>query len=688
LILTGSSEAFGASVVDGGVNFAVYAPEASRLELCLYDAPGREFARHDLPAQTAGVWHGFVPGIGVGQAYGYRAHGSYAPEAGLRFNPHKLLLDPWTRALSGEFRWDDAVFDFDRRESHDRWSMNLLDSAPYVPKSVVTVPRRGAVTHRLVPPGDSVIYELNVRGFSMRHPALEESHRGRIGALGEVPVIDYLKALGVTSVELMPMHALIDEEFLTRRGLRNFWGYNPLAFSVPEPRLLGADGISGLTRAIDALHDAGIEVLLDVVYNHTAEGGSHGPSLCFRGLANAVWYRLAADSPGVYINDTGCGNTINTGHPVVRRLIVDSLAYWAREVGIDGFRFDLATILGRSPDGFSPTHPLFAEIRAAPELADVKLIAEPWDLGPGGYQLGGFPGNWAEWNDQFRDTVRRFWRQDPGVAPDFARRVHGSADIFEHGGRGPAASINFIASHDGFTTADLVSFDARHNDANGEQNRDGHEHNFSTNHGVEGDTTDTIVNAARRRHRLNLLATLLLSQGTPMLLAGDEFGNSQAGNNNAYAQDNEIGWLDWSALDRDPAFFSEVAALVQLRRELPLLRQRRFRHGDHSAATGRADIEWFGGDGLPIDGEHWPSIGVLGVLLSRPDKAADNYYGEGLAVSILYNVLDEAYEFSLPAIDREGSWHCRYSSAGILAQSGTSTLLPAFSIACLEFRPQ
>ncbi|MDX1563674.1 MAG: glycogen debranching enzyme GlgX, partial [Gammaproteobacteria bacterium] len=446
-------------------------------------------------------------------------------------------------------------------------------------------------------------------------------------------------------------------------------------------RFSRSDELAEVRRMVDRFHDANIEVVLDVVYNHTAEGGKLGPSLSFRGLANATYYRLAALDAAEYINDTGCGNTINSDAPMTRRLIVDSLRYWANEIGIDGFRFDLATILGRRASGFDRSHPLFAEIRSDPALAGTKLIAEPWDVGPGGYRLGGFPEDWAEWNDQFRDTVRRFWAPEPGRAPDFARRVHGSADIFELSGRGPGASINFIASHDGFTAADLVSYVDRHNEANGEDNRDGHAHNFSVNYGVEGPSGDEYIIAERRRHRLNLLATLLFSQGTPMLLAGDEFGNSQQGNNNAYAQDNEIGWLDWSGLASDPAFAGEVAAMTAIRKELTLLRQTRYRHGDPAPSTGHGDIEWFNVEGRRIAEDEWGGIMALGVLFSLP---ADDPGGPALAVAIIYNSSEAAASFSLPPIESAGHWTCRYATSEI-SLTGDRIELARRSLACIAF---
>ena len=680
----GSPETLGAHVVDGGVNFAVFAPAAERVQLCLFDSQGRESSRHELPGDTNGVRHGFVPTLGAGQQYGFRAAGRYEPVAGLRFNEQKLLLDPYAREIAGNFVWHDAVFDYDRKREDDTLVASELDSAPWVPRSVVTGPEGRAVSHCRRDARETLIYELNVRGFSMRHPAIPEAQRGKVAALGNREVIAHLKALGVTTVELMPLHAFVDEEFLARRGLRNFWGYNPVAFFAAEARYLGSDGTAGLRAAIATLHDANIEVVLDVVFNHTAEGGRRGPTLGFRGLANADYYRLLPLDRSEYINDTGCGNTVNTDSPVVRRLIVDCLRYWVTEIGVDGFRFDLATALGRTTNGFNGEHPLFAEIAREPALRGAKLIAEPWDVGPGGYRLGGFPGDWAEWNDQFRDMTRRFWRGDTGVTPDFARRLHGSAFIFEEGGRGPDASVNFVASHDGFTTADLVSFERKHNEANGEHNRDGHEHNFSSNHGVEGATGDLAIQEARRRHRLSLLATVLFAQGTPMLLAGDEFGHSQGGNNNAYAQDNETGWLDWGGLARDPEFFAEVCALTALRRELPLLAQSQYRHGALAMSTGLRDIEWHDAGGQTLDADAWDTVRTFGLLLSRPDDRG----GDGdpvLAVSLLFNAGDADCEFRLPEVPVAGTWRLRWISTGEGDLSDGRLVLRQCGVACLVY---
>ncbi len=688
MIETGSAESLGSECRDGGVNFAVYSPRAARVELCLFDSRGLE-KKIDLPGNTNDVWHGFVPGLRPGQRYGYRVHGDYAPKSGARFNPAKLLIDPYARELAGDVLWADAIFDHERRHKDGRLLPNFADSAPCVPKSVVIRADEEPAGHCRIPWRDTLLYELNVRGYTMRHPAIDRRQRGRLNALGSRAVVEHLKALGITSVELMPIHAFVDEEFLTRRKLRNFWGYNTINFFAIAPRYVGPDGLAGVRRTIDTLHDAGIEVILDVVYNHTAEGGRDGPTLSFRGLANDVYYRLLPDDRAEYINDTGCGNTVNTSEAVVRRLIVDSLAYCVDALGIDGFRFDLASSLARTPDGFDGSHPLFNDIRRHPALACAKLIAEPWDIGPGGYRLGAFPEDWGEWNDQYRDTVRSFWRQDPGSAPDFARRVHGSSDIFETSNRGPEASINFVTSHDGFTLADVVSYNDKHNEANGEENRDGHRHNLSSNHGVEGPSDDPAINAARRRHRLNILATLAFSQGTPMLLAGDEFGNSQSGNNNAYAQDNPTGWLDWAGVADDPEFVAQARRLIAIRREIGLLRQADYRHARLSGLTGQPEVLWFGTDGRLIPEQAWHDARLIGMLLSEPE--AESSRPERIsAAAILFNSSDADLAVRLPTIRSAGQWNVRYSTAGNaeprldkVDSDGASLDMPAFSVACL-----
>ena len=676
----------GAKAVADGVMFSVHAPDAERLELCLFDEAGRPSARHDMTPDDQGTWWLFLPGAAPGQRYGYRAHGRYAPNEGLRFNPAKLLVDPYARLLDGEFRWDPAVFDYDAYKLN-REEQGLvpskLDSADFMPKSVVTnAGAQPAASRPAVPWSDVIVYEANVRGYTMRHPDVPEADRGRFRGMTNGKIVSYLKSLGVTSIELMPVFEFADEHFLAAQGLRNFWGYNTFGFFTPAARYAGADPIGEFREMVNTLHDAGLEVILDVVYNHTAESGTTGPTLSFRGLDNPGYYRLHPDNALHYINDTGTGNTINADYPETQRLIVDSLRYWAGDMGVDGFRFDLAPVLGRSMDGFDPLHPLLRRIHSDPLLKNCKLIAEPWDPGPGGYHLGHFPVQWAEWNDRYRDSVRRFWRGDSDETAEFARRLHGSADIFDVEGRGPSASVNLVTAHDGFTLADVVAYEERHNEANGEQNRDGHAHNFSANYGVEGETEDSEVLKLRRQQRLNLLATLLLSQGTPMVLGGDELGNSQGGNNNVYAQDNEVGWVDWSGLDNDPQFLEAFRALVELRRDIPLFRQHAYLHGSPVSEVGWGEIAWLRPDGKLMTDADWPETQALSVTLSH---TGDRAGGSSPAVVLLINASADSQRFALPDGGADREWQIRFVSAadGFRPIAGNRWQLPARSMLCV-----
>jgi glycogen operon protein len=662
MIEAGNPAILGAVSQPEGVSFALYSAAAEAVELCLYDDQRRETDRYMMPNQSNDVWHGFLPGCQAGQRYGFRVHGPWQPQKGLRFNPAKLLIDPYARRLEGDFRWDSAIFDFDQKSEPGKLLKNSQDSAPFVPLCVVdSQDTKREFTPPRIPWSNTIIYEANVRGYTMRHPGLSESERGKFRGMSNGQVLQHLKSLGITSLELMPVHALVDEDFLVQRGLRNLWGYNSIQFFAPDNRFACIDAASEFRDMVNAIHDAGIEVILDVAYNHTAEGGEAGPCLSFRGIDNLAYYRTEPENPGRYINDTGCGNTMNTDHIRTQNLILDSLRYWHLEMGVDGFRFDLATVLGRSGQGFRKPHSLLSRIGTDPGLWGAKLIAEPWDPGPGGYQLGRFPVEWAEWNDRYRDTVRRFWRGDAHQDSEFARRIHGSADLFEPSGRNPPASINFITSHDGFTLTDLVSYKKRHNDANGEKSRDGHAHNYSKNHGIEGDTDDPGINRLRRQQRLNFLATLLFSQGTPMLLAGDEFGNSQGGNNNAYAQDNESGWVDWQRLDDDPDFTRDFRNLISLRRQLPLLRLARYIHGRMPTDGGWCDIEWLHPDGRPMQHDDWIGSKKLALLFStHPDQKDSSPVSD--AVAILFNASKKITRFRLPA-GLPPDWKLRFTSS-------------------------
>jgi len=685
VIQSGHHESLGSTWDGDGVNFALYSENAESVDLCLFDPVGNETVRLALPDRHDGIWYGYVPRCAPGQRYGYRVHGPYEPAAGHRFNPHKLLIDPYARELAGAFQWRPEVHGGEAGSAGSGSAMSLTDSAAFVPKSVVVGANRKPSANVHVPWADTIIYECHLRGITMRHPDVPPSDRGRFRGLSHGAVLDYLKALGITTVELLPIHARIDEHFLCEMGLRNYWGYNSIAFFAPEPRYLRG-GIDEFREMVEAVHDRGMEVVLDVVYNHTAEGNQHGPTLCYRGIDNHTYYRLMPHDLSEYVNDTGCGNTINTDHPQVRRLVLDSLRYWRSEMGVDGFRFDLAPILGRTAMGFDRDHALFREIEADPVLSAAKLIAEPWDIGPGGYQLGHFPAGWAEWNDRYRDTVRQFWRGDAHKLGEFAEVFLGSASTFDHDERAPWASVNFITSHDGYTLADLVMYEQRHNERNGEGNRDGHQHNYSRNYGTEGPSDDADINAVRRRQRLNMLATVLLSQGTPMLLAGDEAGNSQLGNNNAYSQDNQIGWIDWSGLERDPEFLEQVRLLVALRREIGLLRQLRFLHGQTQNASGLLDIDWLGPDGGRLTPDAWRTGHALAVLLcdtTRPRFARTDVQ----AVAVLFNAGAVPIEMCLPRVARSGAWHLVFNTdrQDLAATVEARVPLAGHSLACLVF---
>jgi len=662
-----------------GTHFALYSGVAEDVELCFFDAAGRQTRTRFLSNCDDGVWHDFIPGCYAEQRYGYRVHGPWAPDRGLRCNPAQILIDPYARQIEGDFVWDAAVFDSKPGNGRKR-VIDTRDSAPYVPLSVVTADNIPPQHSRpRIPWKETIFYESNVRGYTMQHPAVAEADRGKFAGIQNAEVLRYLKALGVTSIELMPIHAFIDEHHLARQNLRNFWGYNTVNFFAPMPRYGGDQPLNELKDMVRAIHDAGLEVILDVVYNHTGESGFDGPTISFRGIDNLCYYRVDAEDPSSYINDTGCGNTLNVDNPVVRRLVVDSLGYFGEHIGVDGFRFDLAPVLGRYSHGFSNTHPLLGDISNDTRLRNLKLIAEPWDPGPGGYQLGEFPPRWAEWNDKYRDSVRKFWRGDDGSSGALAQRMHGSADVFESNGRPPFASVNFVCSHDGYTLQDVVSFEQRHNEANGEDNRDGHSHNYSCNYGSEGDSDEPELRELRRRQRLNILATLLFSQGTPMLLAGDEFGNSQNGNNNAYAQDNEIGWLDWSGLNTDPKFTEQVRELIWLRRETALLRIEDYVHDSLPTNDGSIDIGWINAAGEIKHDHEWFESKAFTLTMSARRKN-----GTETALAISINSHHEEATIRLPATAH--NWRVSYSNgvkAETLATNRTLTLAGR-SIALLQ----
>ncbi|MHA6346985.1 glycogen debranching protein GlgX [Roseivivax sp. CAU 1761] len=584
----------GAEFDGEGTNFALFSDHAERVELCLFDEGGAE-TRVDLPEMEGGVWFGYLPGIGPGQRYGYRVHGPYAPDQGHRFNPNKLLIDPYARQLSGLLEWNDALFGYDVATGDDT-TFDTRDSAPFIPKCFVTDPAYDWDADRAlnIPWRDTVIYEAHVKGLTMQREDVPADLRGTFAGLASEPMIEHLQKLGVTAIELLPVHSFLQDRHLVEKGLANYWGYNTLNFFAPERRYLRSGEWGEIKDAITRFHAAGIEVILDVVYNHTAEGSELGPTLSFRGIDNASYY-LHGDNMRHCYDTTGCGNTVNVAHPMVLRMVLDSLRHWVQEMHVDGFRFDLASTLGREASGFEREGNFFAAIRQDPILAGVKLIAEPWDIGDGGYQVGGFPWPFREWNDKFRDDTRSFWRRDGGRKGALAERLTGSPVQFDHSNRPATSSINFVAAHDGFTLWDTVSYAEKHNEANGEDNRDGHDNNLSDNMGIEGETEDAGVMAARCRRARAMLSTLFLSRGVPMLLAGDEIGNSQSGNNNAYCQDSEIGWIDW-ATGRD-GLAETVAELAALRRAHPILCGTRF-------ANGTA-IDWFDANGTEMSEGAW-----------------------------------------------------------------------------------
>ena len=617
----------GATVDVGGVNFAVFSAHAHLIELCLFSEGGRhETGRLLFKERDGDVWHMRVEGMRAGQLYGLRAHGPYAPDDGHRFNPHKLLMDPYARAYDGRLRWSDAVMGYRIGSTRADLSYDTRDSAFAVPKSVV-IADQADWGNDVLPRhawSDTVIYEAHVKGLTARHPDLPPLQRGKYSGLGAPEMIAHYQRLGITTLELLPMQAFVDERFLVARGLTNYWGYNTLGFFAPEPRYGGRHALAEFRDMVRRLHAAQIEVIVDVVYNHTGEGDEFGPTLSFRGLDNRSYYRLAGGGRH-YVNDSGTGNTFNINHPMVLRLVMDSLRYWVEHCHVDGFRFDLATALGREQHGFDPGAGFFDAIRQDPVLSTVKLIAEPWDIGPGGYQLGAYPHPFTEWNDRFRDSVRRFWRGDVGMAPDLAKRLLGTADAFDHDGRAATSSVNFLTAHDGFTLDDLVSFTVKRNLANGEDNRDGHSENHSDNLGVEGATTDPDIRAARALRKRNMLATLFLSQGVPMLLAGDELGHSQAGNNNAYAQDNATTWIDWAKADPELAAF--VGRLTAFRAAHPVLRQKHFLHGHQRPADLVPDVIWRRADGKTPDASQWrdPEFCCLAVELRISAQAPQGH---------------------------------------------------------------
>jgi isoamylase len=671
-IWPGQPYPLGATYDGVGTNFAIFSEVAERVELCLYDDDGSDEQRLPVTETDGYVWHCFLPGIGPGQRYGYRVHGPHFPEAGVRCNESKLLLDPYARALDGQVKWNPAVYGYplggDDRERNDE------DSAPYMPRSVVCSPWfEWGDDHPLrIPWHETVLYEAHVKGMTMRHPEVPPELRGTYAGMAHPAVIEHLQRLGVTAVELMPVHQFVQDHYLLDMGLTNYWGYNSIAFFAPhnEYSAWGVEQVvSEFKYLVKTMHQAGIEVILDVVYNHTAEGNHLGPTLSFRGIDNPAYYRLA-DGGRYYFDTTGTGNTLNMRHPHVLQLIIDSLRYWVTEMRVDGFRFDLAASLARQFHEVDRLSAFFDLIQVDPVVSQVKLIAEPWDLGEGGYQVGNFPTLWSEWNGRYRDTVRDYWRGADRTLADFSYRITGSSDLYGRTGRHPYASVNFVTAHDGFTLTDLVSYDSKHNDANGEEGRDGTDDNRSWNSGVEGPSDDPEVIGLRERRRRAMMATLLLSVGVPMVRHGDELGHSQYGNNNAYCQDNEVSWLDWESADTEFAAF--CADLIDFRKKHPVFTRRRFFEGEPIFRGGLSDIGWFRPDGAEMTDEDWKTgyaksltVFLNGDALPDPDPRGRRVVDDSFL--LLYNGHHDNVQFILPGREYGRRWLTEFDTASTAA---------------------
>lgn len=659
----------GAAFDGEGTNFAVYARHADAVELCLFDPadPAREQRRLRLGARTGHVWHAYLPGVGPGTPYGYRAHGPYEPEAGHRYNPAKLLVDPYARELTGEADLRGPVFGYRRGAPDEDLTPDPEDSAPWVPRALVVGNHYDWEGDRPLrtPLHRSIVYEAHVRGFTMRHPEIPPELRGTYAGLASPPALEHLMRLGVTAVELLPVHAFVDDAFLLQRGLRNYWGYSTLAYLAPAPRYAARRGpgeqVNEFRGMVKALHRAGVEVILDVVYNHTCEGNHLGPTLSLKGLDNRTYYRLAGESPRHYEDYTGTGNSLDLTRPQTLALVMDSLRHWVTEMHVDGFRFDLAVTLARDPDMFDEASRFLAAAHQDPVLRQVKLIAEPWDVGPDGYKVGAFPVIWSEWNGKYRDVVRRFWKGDEDQQAEMGYRLTGSADLYEPAGRKIYASVNFVTAHDGFTLRDLVSYERKHNEANGEENRDGTDENHSWNCGAEGETDDPAVLALRDRQQRNLMATLLVSQGIPMIAAGDEMGKTQRGNNNAYCHDDELSWLDWNLDERRRTMLAFTRRMIRLRLAQPVLQRRSFFRGAQLWDSSVKDLAWFRPDGAEMTQADWAepfarSVAFLlgGDAIATPDEHGERIVGDTLLV--LLNAHHEPVRYVLPAVEWGRRW--------------------------------
>ncbi len=686
-IQTGRPEPLGATWDGFGVNFAVFSESAEGIELCLFakGVPDTETGRIPLASGAGNIWRAYVPGLKPGQLYGYRARGIYNPSRGLRFNPNKLLLDPYAKAVDGEIALSEIHYDWRQPSKGSELEADTRDSAAYMPKSVVIEESFGWGTD--APPGvpwrKTIIYELHVKGFTALHPHVPEEHRGTYTGLTAPHVLDYLRSLGVTTLELMPVHHSVSEKRLLESGLCNYWGYNSIGYFAPDARFssTGTRGqqVTEFKNMIKTLHREGFEVILDVVYNHTAEGGATGPTLSLRGLDNASYYRLDRKNKALYQNYTGCGNTINSAKPAVWRLIADSLRYWVTEMHVDGFRFDLATALFRDDPDYDRSHALFAIINRDPVLSGVKLIAEPWDLGPGGYQAGSYPEPWSEWNDRYRNTVRRFWRVERGQLGDLAYRISGSSDLYGTRSRGPYASVNYITSHDGFTLNDLVTYEKKHNQANLENGTDGTDSNYSYNFGVEGPTDDPAIKNNRERQKRNFIATLLLSQGVPMITAGDEYGRTQRGNNNAYCQDNEISWVDWTRDGAQIELLDFARLMIDFRKNHPILNQGKFFHGNIVKHNGFKDLIWFRSDGSEMTNGDWQNANLLSLGLIKSGDDLRNIRRRQKprfenTLMILLNADPGEVEFVIPSYGIAGKWEIIIDTASSGGSNGSGKI--------------
>ncbi|HUJ09668.1 MAG TPA: glycogen debranching protein GlgX [Verrucomicrobiae bacterium] len=703
-ILPGEPYPLGATWDGRGVNFAIFSERAERVELCLFDSPAsrKESVRISLPERTDLVWHGYLPGMRPGQLYGYRVWGPYDPKNGQRFNPHKVLFDPYAKAVGRPLRWGDELFGYRIGDHHEDLSFDKRDDAASAPLGTVVDPdfdweNDRPLRHRW---RDTVIYETHVKGFTRRHPKVPEALRGTYAGLVSKPAIEHLKNLGITAVEIMPVHHFVDDRHLLERKLSNYWGYNTLGFFALEPRYASSRTSHGTVREfktmVKTLHQADLEVILDVAYNHTAEGNHFGPTLSFRGIDNTAYYRLVSGDRRYYMDFTGCGNTLNMTHPRVLQIIMDSLRYWVVEMHVDGFRFDLAAALAREFYEVDRLGAFFDIIHQDPVLSQVKLIAEPWDLGKGGYQVGNFPVGWTEWNGKYRDAIRRFWKGDSGAMSELATRLCGSSDLYEQSGRRPSASINFVTSHDGFTLEDLVSYDHKHNEANGEQNRDGTDHNLSWNHGVEGLTDKTAILDLRERQKRNFLATLLFSQGVPMLSGGDEMGRTQRGNNNAFCQDNELTWYDWDLDDRQRALLDFTRRIIQFRKQHANLRRRKFFQGRSIRGSRAKDVVWLRADGTEMTDKEWAArwMRALGMRLDGDALEVVDARGQRITdntLLLLLNAHHKAVSFTLPKFVLHARWSMIFDTnrpnlkeGEQIAAGRTSIILAARSLMLLR----